>query len=363
MKTRQIVPWVWLGILLVYLWSYAQLTPSLVGKWGSLGEGPGEFNAPEGIALGPEGRIYVADTNNHRVQVFDAQGQFLFQWGSLCVLETKEGCSSLAGQFNTPEGLVYNPLSGIVYVADSGNHRIQAFSPEGEFLFQWGSEGNAEGQFNNPVGLATDEEGRVYVADVVNHRVQVFDHAGKFLKAWGREGTEAGQFRFPSGIAIYKDSVYVTDNGNHRVQRFDLDGRFLNSWGSLCSLSTQEGCVDPDGDGPLRAGDGQFRRPFGIAADQAGRIYVLDQGNNRAEVFDAEGLFLGAWGSLCALVGTEDVPAGTGCLDPDGAGPSDLGDGQFFFPKGIAVSTQGLIYIADSDNHRVQVFRLAGLGY
>ncbi len=343
--------------LMIYAQSF--MVPTFALKWGTVGIEPGQFNAPEGIALGPQGRIYVADTNNHRIQVFDQRGDFLWQWGSLCILASKEGCDgpSGEGQFNTPEGIVYSALSGILYIADSGNHRIQAFGPEGDFLFQWGSEGQGEGQLNNPVGLAVDDDARVYVADVLNHRVQVFDHTGRFLRQWGTEGTDEGRFRFPSGLAVHRQSVYVTDNGNHRVQRFDLEGNFLGQWGTHCRLTTGEGCVDPDGEGPLESGDGQFRRPFGIAADSQGRIYVLDQSNNRVQIFTAEGTFLGKWGSLCVLIGSEDMPAGTGCVDSDGAGPLETGDGQFFFPKGIAIANEGLIYIADSDNHRVQVFR------
>lgn len=345
----------WIGTAAAYM------PPGFALKWGSPGGGPGEFAAPEGIALGPEGRVYVADTNNHRVQVFSAEGGYLFEWGSYCKRETREGCRDEGGtgQFNAPEAVLYSPLVGVVYVADSGNHRIQAFSAEGEFLFMWGSVGPEAGQFINPVGLAADAEGAVYVADVVNQRVQVFDLQGHFLRAWGEKGSEPGQFRFPSGVAVFGERVYVTDNLNHRVQVFDLEGNYVSEWGTLCDLRTGEGCADPDGAGPLEPGDGQLRKPFGIAVDAEGRVFVLDQGNSRVEVFTGEGEFLAKWGSLCALYGEEsnELPPGEGCTDPDGDGPRALGEGQFLFPKGIAVAEDGTVYVADSDNHRVQVFR------
>jgi tripartite motif-containing protein 71 len=346
------------ALALALVHAQQKTAPVFAFKWGTLGSAPGQLNAPEGIAVGSADRVYVADTNNHRVQAFDLRGKYLFEWGSLCDLETKEGCKNPEGegQFNAPEGIAYSELSGILYVADSGNHRVQAFGPDGDFLFQWGRAGSVPGQFNNPVGLAVDEQARVYVADVLNHRVQVFDHTGRFVRGWGAEGSEPGQFRFPSGVAIFRDLVYVTDNNNHRVQRFDREGNFLGQWGTLCNLATGEGCIDPDGEGPLRLGDGQLRRPFGIAADQDGKLYVLDQGNSRVEVFDSEGAFVSNWGSPCTLFGLGEIAAGAGCQDPDGDGPLETGDGQFLFPKGIAITAEGTIYIADSDNHRVQVF-------
>jgi DNA-binding beta-propeller fold protein YncE len=340
------------GIVFAAVADTSYTPPGFALKWGALGSRPGELNAPEGVTVGPEGQIYVADTNNHRVQVFDASGTYLFEWGSLCDLESGEGCDDPSGaaQFNTPEGIVYSEPAGIVYLADSGNNRIQAFSPDGDFLFAWGSAGSEPGQFINPVGLAVDGDANVYVADVVNHRVQVFDLQGRFLRAWGEKGEGPGELRYPTGIAVFETNVYVTDNGNHRVQRFDLDGAYLDEWGSLCTLATGEGCVDP-------AGNGQFRRPFGITVDSDGRVFVVDQGNHRVEVFTAEGEFLAKWGGLCALFGTEDLPEGEGCVDPDGAGPLETGDGQFLFPKGIAISPDGTVYIADSDNHRIEAFR------
>lgn len=314
--------------------------------WGEPGDGPGQFDAPEGVAVDSTGRVFVADTNNHRVQVFDPDGEFIGQWGSFCDLESNEGCESETGhgQFNAPEGIAYSPVTGVVYVTDSGNGRIQVFEPNGSFRFAWGGSGSEAGQFNLPVGVTVDGSGRVYVADVLNHRVQVFNPVGDFVRQWGSEGSGTGRFRFPADVAFHDRRVYVTDNGNHRVQVFSMDGSFQTSFGSRCDLESGEGCE-------AETGNGQFNRPFGVAIGHDGTVYVLDQGNNRVQAFTADGEFRGKWGDMCALYGLEgeDVPEGEGC-------DSAEGHGEFLFPKGIAVAPDGTILIADSDNHRIQAF-------
>ena len=152
-------------------------------KWGGLGAGPGQFNAPEGIALGPQGQVYLLGTGNSRVQLFDAQGDFLSEWGSLCSLSSSEPC---LGRFKEPEGITVGP-DGTVYVADSGNDRIELFDAQGRFIAQWGSSGSADGQLSNPVGLALDRQGDLYVADTLNQRIEVFAPSGEIGRASCRE--------------------------------------------------------------------------------------------------------------------------------------------------------------------------------
>ncbi|MCH8222671.1 MAG: SMP-30/gluconolactonase/LRE family protein, partial [Chloroflexi bacterium] len=142
---------------------------TLVAKWGSPGGGDGQFNRPGGVAVDASGNVYVADFDNHRVQVFSPEGRFLRKWGS-------EGAAD--GEFDGPTGVAVDG-SGNVYVVDGLNARVQVFSPEGRFLRKWGSEGAADGEFGGPTGVAVDASGNVYVVDTGSHRVQVFSPEGR----------------------------------------------------------------------------------------------------------------------------------------------------------------------------------------
>jgi len=108
-------------------------------------------------------------------------------------------------------------------VADTYNHRVQVFSSNGIFLGKWGSLGTEDGEFNYPKGIAVDSGGNVYVADTYNHRVQVFSSNGIFLGKWGSLGTEDGQFNYPHEVAVdkYNEVVYVADTYNNRIQAFE----------------------------------------------------------------------------------------------------------------------------------------------
>ena len=111
--------------------------------------------------------------------------------------------------------------AGNIYVADRDNHRVQVFDSTGRFLRKWGSQGSGDGRFNRPEGIAIDRAGNVYVTDANNDRVQVFDSTGRFLLSWGSEGSGNGQFDFPTDIAVDGAwNVYVSDSGNQRIQVF-----------------------------------------------------------------------------------------------------------------------------------------------
>lgn len=292
--------------------------------FGSVGAGDGQFKSPKKIALDDAGDVYVADTINHRVQVFDADGRFLRKWGSAGVGDgqfTNLGGIALDGARNVYVVDADDMLEqeGKIFSSNRSGHRVQVFDSSGRFQRQWGSKGSADGQFQMPQGIAIDVAGNVYVADALNHRVQVFDTSGRYLRQWGSKGIGDGQFQFPQGITLdVTGNVYVVDWASHRVQVFDANGRFLRQWGSKGS------------------GDGKFKFPRDISVTVAGEVYVADTGNHRVQVFDPNGRFLRKWGR------------------------KGSGDGQFKNPMGITTNGSDVVYVTDVGNHRVQVFAPTG---
>ncbi|XP_073846758.1 tripartite motif containing protein thin isoform X4 [Musca autumnalis] len=272
---------------------------------GGRGSEPGSFTWPRGLAVGPDNSIVVADSSNHRVQVFDSNGIFVKQFG-----EYGNG----EGEFDCLAGVAVNRI-GQYIIADRYNHRIQVLDPQGRFLRAFGSQGTADGKFNYPWGVTTDALGFIYVCDKENHRVQVFQSDGSFVGKFGTCGRGEGQLEHPHYIAVSNTNrVIVSDSNNHRIQIFDVNGKVLSTFG---------------GEG---SDDGQFKFPRGVAVDDQGYIFVADSGNNRIQIFNPDGSFLktfGSWGS---------------------------GDSEFKGLEGVAIMSNGNILVCDRENHRVQVF-------
>ncbi len=308
------------------------------------------FSRPYGIAIAPDGSMYVADLFNNRILKFDAAGTLVARWGSYGWYD---------GQFYSPTGIAVAP-DGSVYVTDTGNRRVQKFDSSGKFLAKWGTSGSGDGQFYYPYGIAVAADGAVYVVDSYNHRIQKFDQDGNFLAKWGGYGSAAGQFNYPNGIAVASDgSVYVADGGNHRVQKFDANGNFITKWGSYGS------------------GNGQFKSPYAVTITSDGAVYVADTYNHRIQKFDANGNLIVAWGSYGSNNGQFNTPLSiTSGMDNsiyagddkyiqkfDGTGKflakwgySNNGDGQFAWPYGIAFAPDGSFYVTERTNSRIQKF-------
>jgi uncharacterized protein (TIGR03663 family) len=281
---------------------------------GGTGDAPRMFNMPRNLAAASDGTLYISDTNNHRIQHLARDGSVLHTWGSY--FSSAGGGQPPAGTFDEPWGIAVGP-DGFVYVTDTWNHRIQKFTADGEFVSMWGTLGQAETPFAlwGPRGIAVNSQNQILVADTGNKRILIFDSNGNYIAQFGSAGFGPGQFDEPVGLAIDDDGqVYVTDTWNQRVQVFAPggDGQYVpvRSWDIVgwygSSLDNkpfiavdQDGQVfvsDPEGYRILQfSGDGQFvlswgdagigddrfRLPTGLAADPDGGIWVTDAGNGR----------------------------------------------------------------------------------
>ncbi len=202
---------------------------------GAAGQQPGQFQGPRGIAVAADGSLYVADTRNHRIQHLTADGKVLQVWGAFGNLA--DGAEAApGGTFNEPWGVAVGP-DGSVYVADTWNHRIQKFTADGKFLTMWGKFGN-DGQPTSlwgPRDVAVDAAGHVFVTDTGNKRIVIFDANGQPLGTFGSVGADVGQFDEPVGLALDgQGHLYVADTWNQRVQVFtvndDLTFTPLRQW-------------------------------------------------------------------------------------------------------------------------------------
>ncbi len=246
---------------------------NFIRGWGSAGSGPGQFQEPWGIAVGADGRVYVADTWNHRIQVFDGQGGFLFSWGSFA--DTRGEPGGQPGVFWGPRDLALD-AAGNVYVADTGNKRVQQFTPEGEFMAQWGGGGVIAGRFEEPTGIAIGPEGSIYVADTWNRRVQKFSSAFEPLAEWPIEGWASESVVNKPYLRVdSRGQVYVGDPEGYRVLVFDGQGKFLMSFGQY-GFDTAS-----------------FALPLGMAFDAEDNLYVVDSDNSRLLKFAADSLRAG----------------------------------------------------------------------
>jgi DNA-binding beta-propeller fold protein YncE len=225
------------------------------------------FNEPWGIAVGPDGSVYVTDTWNHRVQKFSEDGTPIKTWGQYG--QPVEGDSASASFFWGPRGIAVNE-QGNVFVADTGNKRIVIFDEDGNYITEFGTAGFDPGQFDEPVGVAVAPvSGTVYVTDTWNQRIQAFtpNADGTFysparqwdVSAWFGQSLDNKPF-----IAVGGDEhVFITDPEGYRIIEFTSNGEFVRTWGDFGSAPEEIGLA------------------AGVAVDKLGLVWVTDAGNNR----------------------------------------------------------------------------------
>jgi DNA-binding beta-propeller fold protein YncE len=264
----------------------------LLLRWGSTGTGNGQFRDPYGVAVAPDGTVYVTDQVGARIQRFEADGDYILQWGT---------SGSLDGQFINPTDVAVAPAgssqAGRVYVADTNNRRIQFFDANGSFLGKWSITGPIS---PFPFGIGVAPDGTVYVADVTNNRIQRFSENGDvLLNTWGSPGAGNGQFNNPFDVAVapagspQAGRVYVVDQGNDRIQFFSATGAYQGQWGGSGN------------------GDGQFTQPLRVVVGPDGTVYVTDPNTGRVQAFTPDGAFLGKWVNAGGSYGVAAAADGT----------------------------------------------------
>jgi DNA-binding beta-propeller fold protein YncE len=231
---------------------------------GGGGTGKGAFDSPHGIAADSKGNIFVADTNNGRIEKFSPSGVYI---GSLGIKGTGYG------QLGEPNGIAIDRF-GNIYVADASNHRVEKMAPDGTLIDEW--KGPDPG-FYGPRRIAIGPDDSIYVVDQGRTRIVKFSPDGTVLATWGTKGNGDGQFDDHTSVAVdpRTNKVYVADPRNKRIQVFDSNGTFLNKW-------------------PVP----EWQRLYGFedfAIDpKAGRLYASSANMEAVLVFDLNGKRIGS---------------------------------------------------------------------
>jgi DNA-binding beta-propeller fold protein YncE len=261
------------------------------------------FIKPHGIATDSKNRIYVSDSGQGVIFVFDREKKKVSYIGK-----------GIQVRLRVPLGLTVDKKDRL-WVADGVGQHVYGFDPDGNVIMALG----ATDQMQNPTSVAVDDSrNRIYVVDSKQHCVLVYDsESGTFIKKLGERGGGKLEFNFPTNIALdSKGNLYVTDTLNFRVQVIDPDGNFVSGFGGMGNKL------------------GQFLKPKGIAIDQWQNVYVVDADFDNFQVFDPDLrllLFLGGAGVF---------------------------PGRFWLPADIHVDGQGFVYVSDQNNKRIQIFQV-----
>lgn len=290
--------------------------------WGIKGTGDGEFKAQTALAIDDAGNVYVCDTGNGRIQVFDTEGNYKSQFGTFTAQ------APAPNNLQHPVGIGISP-NGHVWVSDNDPggdlspvereacNRIVEFGSDGSFIASYGtygSFGSPGGFFNQPYGIAFDGNGILYVCDRLNNRLQTYDPATHIWATHGSQGFELGFFTNPKDVAIDSvGNILVADTEGFRVQKLDSGWNFITQYGSP---------------GVPGSGDDMLNEPSAIAVDSNDFVYVLDTYNYRVMKFDQNLNYVCKFGT------------------PEGVGASSS-YGALNVGFGLAVNSEDKVYVSD----------------
>ncbi|KUK89823.1 MAG: NHL repeat protein [Mesotoga infera] len=304
------------NLVLLAVWLFVAL--SLFGvsaiheaSWGVQGATDGQLSDPHGLASDNKGMIYVADTLNHRIQIFDSNGKHKASFGNY---------GSANGEFLFPHDVVVDS-EGYIYVADSQNGRVQKFDNRNEFVKAWGTKGPEPGQFDGPMFMAIDGSDKIYIGDTFNQRIQVFDNEGILLMTMGAkvnmfDAMNPGNLASISGLSVDSNgNVYISDDVMRRIQKFDSQGVYIPDWASSFS--------------------GNWGQPGESVVDRFGNLIYINKTTSMIIVLDPGGNFLFEWGGSGTTVGF------------------------FSRPIDISLGSYGHVFVLEQSGNRIQRFRIA----
>ena len=220
---------------------------------------------PTAVAFAPDGDVLVPDTHYSRILKYSTEGTLTGQWGSY---------GKGPDEFIYPTDICTDE-AGTYYVSEYGldADRIHVFDKEQRFVREWGATGEDPGLMRRCMAIEMGVDGLLYTADTSNHRIQCFDRSGKLVRVIGEPGTEEGQLKYPYDVACAADgSLVVCEYGNHRLSRFKADGGLVGCFGKA---GRTLGC---------------FNGPRGVAVSPEGMVFVADSDNHRVQRFSIEEL-------------------------------------------------------------------------
>jgi DNA-binding beta-propeller fold protein YncE len=287
----------------------------------------GGLNEDHGIAIDPNtSQIFATNTVNQRIERFNLDGSAPFDWGTKGVVES-------SASFNWAQGIAYDPADGNVWVANTRNNRIDEFSTDGTSIASCPNTSRLTSSFNWPMAVAFDPAGTMYVADTFNNKIEAVsvsqctqNTAVTPLWSIGTRGTGVNQFIKPWDIVFdpTQNRLLVADTNNNRIVELNPS---TGAWEGVLPITQGTGA-------------GQVEQPQGVAVDSTGNIWVADTGNDRVEAFTATGAFanqmIGSYG--CCFTAPNN---------------------QFNAPQGLAFDSSGMLYVADANNNRIQVYQPA----